>query len=146
MELIIAFREDIMNTKNFIKKVKHYLPKGFWKIARTEIDQIKIDPTLNFVRLQKDHLEKLEYTLFLVREKLKMQFLKKQSADITLNNLMRFRFTYVIFSDCILLDESFLEEISEEDRQYILDDNQKCHELMKPYIIISKSLFEKYSN
>jgi hypothetical protein len=65
---------------------------------------------------------------------------------------MKYRFTYVIFNDCYLITEDQLRTIkleaekrgTEQDYKYIINDNQKCYQLMKPFAVIHEFFYDKY--
>jgi hypothetical protein len=135
---------------NYINKVISFIPhckKSIKKIKKT-LDSL-LPNTTNFIQLNLEQLSEIESNLFLIRDRITEQIHKVQlkfkgrleeSTEFSqLMKLLKYRFTYVIFNNCILIDETQLNKIrekSEEDYQNIINDNQKCNELMKPYAIV----------
>jgi hypothetical protein len=148
-KLIITFKDDITEMNSYINKVISFIPhcKKVIKSIRKTIDLLLPQET-NFVQLNLEQLSEIESNLFLIRDQITEQVhriqekfkgrLEESTEFKKLMKIMKYRFTYVIFNNCVLINEDQLNKIrerSEEDYQAIVNDNKKCYELMKPFAI-----------
>jgi hypothetical protein len=151
-QLIITFPDDISAMNKYIDKVISYIPhcKKTINAIRRKIKEL-VSNDRNFVQLTLEQLSEIESNLFLIRDQITEQIHKVQqkfkgrleeSTEFSqLMKLMKYRFTYVIFNNCLLIDEAQLNKIrekSEENYQNIINDNQKCSELMKPFFVVNE--------
>jgi polyribonucleotide nucleotidyltransferase len=158
-QLIITFKEDITEMNDYINKVISFIPKSkkSIKVIQKSIDLLVRFKDLNFVQLNLNQLSEIESNLFLIRDQITEQVHKVQnkfkgrleeSTEFSqLMKLMKYRFTYVIFHNCTLINDDQLNKIreqSEEEYQNIVKDNQKCFQLMKPYAVVDQYYVDRY--
>jgi hypothetical protein len=164
-QLIITFPEDIDTMHDYINKVISFVPTQYRKSIKNirklidklltttagNVNAMNANEHTNFVQLTFEQLSEIESNLFLIRDRItervyevKNKFknrIEESSEFVQLMKLLKYRFTYVIFNNCVLMNETQLNEIrekSEEDYFAIINDNKKCYELMKPFAVVNE--------
>ena len=145
--LVITFKEDLQKTKQFIKQSKSFINNSnllLWKKAYKLIQSLLVDQS-EWRQLTRDQLSKLNMYIFLIREELRKPTTSSTNYDVA--KLLQHRLTYIIFHDCVLLTEQQIQHIKDTDEkefESIIDDNQQLYQALKPRVIVSKELYEKY--
>ena len=145
-QLVITFKEDLQKTKQFIKQSKSFINNSnllLWKKAYKLIQSLLVDQS-EWKQLNQEQLSKLNMYIFLIREEL-----RKPATSISKDvaKLLHHRLTYIVFHDCVLLTEQQIQHIKDTDEkefESIIDDNQQLYQALKPRVIVSKELYEKY--